>query len=62
MLVGFSQIALFVWEEGNGPKLTAVPEFCTELRDNCATSFTTYLPHCVCTAYLCVITLEYNLH
>ncbi|XP_030601514.1 beta-1,3-glucosyltransferase isoform X3 [Archocentrus centrarchus] len=40
------EIALFIWEEGNGPKLTAVPEFCTELRDNCATTFTTYLPHC----------------
>ncbi|XP_034539866.1 beta-1,3-glucosyltransferase [Notolabrus celidotus] len=40
------EIALFIWEEGNGPKLTAVPEFCTETRDNCATTFTTYLPNC----------------
>uniref|UniRef100_A0A674MDT5 Beta 3-glucosyltransferase b n=2 Tax=Takifugu rubripes TaxID=31033 RepID=A0A674MDT5_TAKRU len=40
------EIALYVWEEGNGPKLTAVPEFCSQMRDNCATSFTTFLPDC----------------
>ncbi|XP_028277531.1 beta-1,3-glucosyltransferase [Parambassis ranga] len=40
------EIALFIWEEGTGPKLTAVPEFCTEPRVNCATTFTTYLPDC----------------
>lgn len=40
------EIALYIWEEGNGPKLTAVPEFCTEPRDNCATTFTTYMPSC----------------
>ncbi|XP_074529196.1 beta-1,3-glucosyltransferase [Halichoeres trimaculatus] len=40
------EIAVFIWEEGKGPKLTAVPEFCTEPRDNCATTFTTYLPNC----------------
>ncbi|XP_025766612.1 beta-1,3-glucosyltransferase isoform X4 [Oreochromis niloticus] len=40
------EIALFIWEEGHGPKLTAVPEFCTEPRDGCATTFTTYLPDC----------------
>ncbi|KAL6098724.1 b3glct [Pungitius sinensis] len=40
------EIALYIWEDGNGPKLTAVPEFCTETRENCATTFTTYLPHC----------------
>ncbi|XP_040006391.1 beta-1,3-glucosyltransferase isoform X2 [Xiphias gladius] len=40
------EIALYIWEDGNGPKLTAVPEFCTEPRDNCATTFTTYLPDC----------------
>uniref|UniRef100_A0AAX7VD00 Fringe-like glycosyltransferase domain-containing protein n=1 Tax=Astatotilapia calliptera TaxID=8154 RepID=A0AAX7VD00_ASTCA len=39
-------IALFIWEEGHGPKLTAVPEFCTQPRDGCATAFTTYLPDC----------------
>ncbi|XP_068572135.1 beta-1,3-glucosyltransferase [Cebidichthys violaceus] len=40
------EVALYIWEEGNGPKLTAVPEFCSETRDNCATTFTTYLPNC----------------
>ncbi|XP_071767913.1 beta-1,3-glucosyltransferase [Centroberyx gerrardi] len=40
------EIALYIWEEGNGPKLTAVPEFCTQQRDDCATTFTTYLPNC----------------
>ncbi|XP_029304718.1 beta-1,3-glucosyltransferase isoform X3 [Cottoperca gobio] len=40
------ELALYIWEAGNGPKLTAVPEFCTETRDNCATTFTTYLPNC----------------
>ncbi|XP_060911039.1 beta-1,3-glucosyltransferase isoform X2 [Labrus mixtus] len=41
------EIALFIWEEGNGPKLTAVPEFCTEARDDdCASTFATYLPNC----------------
>ncbi|KAM9729116.1 beta-1,3-glucosyltransferase isoform 1-T1 [Menidia menidia] len=40
------EISLFIWEEGNGPELTAVPEFCTELRDNCATTFTTHLYDC----------------
>ncbi|KAM9846412.1 beta-1,3-glucosyltransferase [Aulostomus maculatus] len=40
------EIALFIWEEGNGPRLTAVPEFCTELRDDCSTTFKTYLPNC----------------
>uniref|UniRef100_A0A3Q3QJM7 Fringe-like glycosyltransferase domain-containing protein n=1 Tax=Monopterus albus TaxID=43700 RepID=A0A3Q3QJM7_MONAL len=42
----FFKIALYIWEEGNGPELTAVAEFCTEPRDNCATTFTTYLPDC----------------
>ncbi|KAM7374467.1 hypothetical protein PAMP_007123 [Pampus punctatissimus] len=40
------EIALYIWEEGNGPKLTSVSEFCTEPRDNCATTFTTYMPNC----------------
>ncbi|XP_019952583.1 beta-1,3-glucosyltransferase isoform X2 [Paralichthys olivaceus] len=40
------EIALYIWEEGRGPKLTSVPEFCTESRDDCATTFTTYLPNC----------------
>lgn len=55
----FVQIALYVWEEGNGPKLTAVSEFCSQMRDNCATSFTSYLPDCVCfwSAFLPVFTV-----
>ncbi|XP_032433230.1 beta-1,3-glucosyltransferase isoform X1 [Xiphophorus hellerii] len=40
------EIALFIWEEGRGPKLTTVPEFCTETKNNCATKFTNYLPNC----------------
>uniref|UniRef100_A0A667XG43 Beta 3-glucosyltransferase b n=2 Tax=Myripristis murdjan TaxID=586833 RepID=A0A667XG43_9TELE len=40
------EIAFYIWEGGNGPKLTAVPEFCTQQRDYCATTFTTYLPNC----------------
>ncbi|XP_047462135.1 beta-1,3-glucosyltransferase [Mugil cephalus] len=40
------EVALYIWEEGNGPRLTAVPEFCTEPNDNCATSFTNYMPNC----------------
>uniref|UniRef100_A0A3P9JPF9 Beta 3-glucosyltransferase b n=1 Tax=Oryzias latipes TaxID=8090 RepID=A0A3P9JPF9_ORYLA len=40
------EIALYIWEGGNGPELTAVPEFCTQPSDNCATTFTTYLPDC----------------
>lgn len=43
-----AQIALFIWDEGNGPRLTAVKEFCVDTRDGCATSFTSYLPNCVC--------------
>ncbi|TNN54729.1 Beta-1,3-glucosyltransferase [Liparis tanakae] len=40
------ELALYIWEEGYGPKLTAVPEFCTDTRDDCATTFTSYLPNC----------------
>ncbi|KAJ8404724.1 hypothetical protein AAFF_G00335870 [Aldrovandia affinis] len=45
------EIALYIWEEGRGPRLTAVPELCTEPESspraqNCATSFNTYLPLC----------------
>uniref|UniRef100_A0A3B3DGL5 Beta 3-glucosyltransferase b n=1 Tax=Oryzias melastigma TaxID=30732 RepID=A0A3B3DGL5_ORYME len=40
------EVALYIWEGGNGPELTAVPEFCIEPSDNCATTFTTYLPDC----------------
>lgn len=40
------EIALFIWEDGNGPKLTAVPEFCTEPKAHCLTTFASYLPSC----------------
>ncbi|KAM4620398.1 beta-1,3-glucosyltransferase [Polymixia lowei] len=40
------EIALYIWEEGDGPRLTAVPQFCTQQGDRCATAFTTYLPEC----------------
>ncbi|RVE63974.1 hypothetical protein OJAV_G00141590 [Oryzias javanicus] len=40
------EIALYIREGGDGPELTAVPEFCIEPSDNCATTFTTYLPDC----------------
>ncbi|XP_053703754.1 beta-1,3-glucosyltransferase isoform X1 [Synchiropus splendidus] len=40
------EIALYIWEEGKGPQLTAVPEFCVDPKANCATTFTTYLPDC----------------
>lgn len=47
MSVSSTQIALFIWEEGNGPRLTTVEEFCVHMRDGCATSFTSYLANCV---------------
>ncbi|XP_060090701.1 beta-1,3-glucosyltransferase [Heteronotia binoei] len=45
------EIALYVWEKGNGPHLTPVPEFCTEDVDSpktshCATTFANSLPTC----------------
>ncbi|KAJ6662329.1 hypothetical protein lerEdw1_012493 [Lerista edwardsae] len=45
------EIALYIWEEGNGPHLTPVPEFCTEDFDSpkaahCATTFINFLPVC----------------
>lgn len=40
------EIALFIWEDGHGPKLTDVPEFCSEPKDYCVTTFTSYLPNC----------------
>lgn len=48
MSVSSTQIALFIWEEGNGPRLTAIQEFCVDMRHGCATSFTSYLANCVC--------------
>ncbi|XP_076024827.1 beta-1,3-glucosyltransferase [Genypterus blacodes] len=40
------EIALFIWEEGSGPRLTAAPEFCTRPGEKCATTFTSYLHNC----------------
>ncbi|ETE69233.1 Beta-1,3-glucosyltransferase, partial [Ophiophagus hannah] len=45
------EIALYIWEKGNGPQLTLVPEFCTENFNSpngvtCATTFTNFLPQC----------------
>ncbi|XP_026993331.1 beta-1,3-glucosyltransferase isoform X2 [Tachysurus fulvidraco] len=46
------EIALYIWEEGRGPALTAVHEFCSELygsmyTEHCATTVNSYLPSCV---------------
>ncbi|KAM3874719.1 beta 3-glucosyltransferase a [Diretmus argenteus] len=43
------EVALYIWENGKGPHLTAVPELCTEPEDspqthNCATTLSS-LPH-----------------
>ncbi|XP_058041602.1 beta-1,3-glucosyltransferase [Ahaetulla prasina] len=45
------EIALYIWEKGNGPQLTPVPEFCTEDFNSpngvtCATTFTNFFPQC----------------
>ncbi|KAJ8256462.1 hypothetical protein COCON_G00186140 [Conger conger] len=45
------EIALYIWAEGAGPRLTAAPELCTELEGSprakqCATTLSTYLPQC----------------
>lgn len=47
------QVALYIWDNGNGPHLTAVPELCTEPDDSpqtlsrCATTLSSELPLCV---------------
>uniref|UniRef100_A0A8C9VW90 Beta 3-glucosyltransferase a n=1 Tax=Scleropages formosus TaxID=113540 RepID=A0A8C9VW90_SCLFO len=45
------EIALYIWDNGNGPSLTAVPELCTypekdPRSQHCATTLDTYLPVC----------------
>uniref|UniRef100_A0A3B3R5V1 Beta 3-glucosyltransferase a n=1 Tax=Paramormyrops kingsleyae TaxID=1676925 RepID=A0A3B3R5V1_9TELE len=45
------EIALYIWENGNGPALTAIPELCTDPEDHprawrCATTLDTPLPLC----------------
>lgn len=47
------QVALYIWDEGNGPTLTAVPELCSEeddfpdILEHCATTLSRELPACV---------------
>ncbi|XP_064442319.1 beta-1,3-glucosyltransferase isoform X2 [Mirounga angustirostris] len=41
------EIALYIWDKGDGPPLTPVPEFCTDAVDSyCATTFHSFLPLC----------------
>uniref|UniRef100_A0A8D0CZB9 Beta 3-glucosyltransferase a n=1 Tax=Sander lucioperca TaxID=283035 RepID=A0A8D0CZB9_SANLU len=45
------EVALYIWDNGNGPHLTAVPELCTEPEDSpqtqhCATTLSTEPPPC----------------
>eukprot|EP00071_Canis_lupus_P054028 XP_543143.4 beta-1,3-glucosyltransferase [Canis lupus familiaris] len=41
------EIALYIWDKGDGPPLTPVPEFCTDAVDfYCATTFHSFLPLC----------------
>ncbi|XP_011606882.1 beta 3-glucosyltransferase a isoform X1 [Takifugu rubripes] len=46
------EVALYIWDEGNGPTLTAVPELCSEEEDSpqalerCATTLSRELPAC----------------
>ncbi|XP_029700164.1 beta 3-glucosyltransferase a isoform X2 [Takifugu rubripes] len=47
-----NEVALYIWDEGNGPTLTAVPELCSEEEDSpqalerCATTLSRELPAC----------------
>ncbi|KAM7116084.1 beta-1,3-glucosyltransferase isoform 2-T2 [Molossus nigricans] len=41
------EIALYIWDKGDGPPLTPVPELCTDGVDaHCATTFHSFLPLC----------------
>ncbi|XP_062423130.1 beta-1,3-glucosyltransferase isoform X3 [Rhea pennata] len=45
------EIALYIWQKGEGPHLTPVPEFCTNdvntyTVNHCATTFSSFLPLC----------------
>ncbi|XP_035874270.1 beta-1,3-glucosyltransferase isoform X3 [Phyllostomus discolor] len=41
------EIALYIWDKGDGPPLTPVPELCTDSVDaHCATTFHSFLPLC----------------
>ncbi|KAI4874589.1 hypothetical protein NFI96_000026 [Prochilodus magdalenae] len=46
------EVALYIWDEGKGPRLTPVPELCTlpeksPRAQNCATTISTHSPLCV---------------
>ncbi|TRY66000.1 hypothetical protein DNTS_003780 [Danionella cerebrum] len=46
------EVALYIWEEGKGPRLTGVPELCTLPEQNpraeaCATTVSSHSPQCV---------------
>lgn len=52
------QVALYIWENGQGPRLTAIPELCTEpehspTAQHCATTLSSPAPLCVGTK-LCI--------
>lgn len=57
------QVALYIWDNGNGPHLTAVPELCTEPEDSpqtlnhCATTLSSELPMCVSICSVCSFNL-----
>ncbi|KAF0873191.1 B3GLT glucosyltransferase, partial [Crocuta crocuta] len=41
------EIALYIWDKGDGHPLTPVPEFCTDAgNSHCATTFHSFLPLC----------------
>ncbi|XP_047717786.1 beta-1,3-glucosyltransferase isoform X3 [Prionailurus viverrinus] len=41
------EIALYIWDKGDGRPLTSVPEFCTDaVNAYCATTFRSFLPLC----------------
>ncbi|XP_006832099.1 PREDICTED: beta-1,3-glucosyltransferase [Chrysochloris asiatica] len=41
------EIALYIWDKGDGPPLTPVPELCTDdAGPHCATTFHSFLPLC----------------
>lgn len=58
------QVALYIWDNGNGPHLTAVPELCTEPEDSphslshCATALSSKPPLCVSSSSACGFSLR----
>ena len=44
----FFQLALYIWNKGEGVKVTEVEELCAgDTHDNCVTSYTADFPDCV---------------